>query len=249
MFRGIHGVKSSISLGRRLYHSVDHPTSNLIINPANIESKILANAINYIPQYGIDKRCITQAIRDMNYSDSLQSVLTSKPGSLEYQLSEFWLKFQRDKLNQYILNGGSQFHSIKDEYDRIEHLINKRLEYNIPIKDKLSQLLSQLIIPYNIPNSMQELHNLSDDISYFAGDLSNDFAWYSKRITISSVYVSSELFQLQDSSHDFKFTKQFVKEKVNEMKKVGDAYTSVEEWGLFNAISLVNLIKSQILRG
>lgn len=237
------------SLGRRLYHSVDHPASNLIVNPASIESKILTKAIEYVLKYGISRHCVTLAIKDLGYPDSLHSVLTTRSGSLEYQLSEFWLKFQRQKLNDYIVDPNSTFHSIRDEYDRVEHLINKRLEFNIPIGGNLSQVLSQLIIPYNVTSSMEELQNLSDDISFFAGDVSNDFAWYSKRLTISTIYVSSELFQLQDSSEGLQNTKLFVKDKVEGMKNLGNAYNNVEEWGLFNAISVVNLIKSQLLRG
>ena len=50
--------------------------------------------------------------------------------------------------------------------------------------------------------SLDELHNLSDDIAFYAGDTSNDFAWYSKRLGFSSIYVSSEVFMLQDTSKD-----------------------------------------------
>lgn len=247
--RGVLGIQGLRNGGRRLYHSIDHSMSNLIVNGDKIESKILTKALDYIPQYGVHKQCITQAIRDLGFPDSINALLAAGNGSVEYQLCQFWLKFQRQKLNDYIVQPDSQFHKLSDEYERVEHLINKRLEYNQPIKPQLSQILSQLVIPYNIPSSLEELHNLSDDISFFAGDSSIDFAWYSKRFTVSTIYVSSELFQLQDSSKDFISTKQFVNDKVREMKKLGNAYNDVEQWGVFNAISLVNLIKSQLIRG
>ncbi|ODV79622.1 COQ9-domain-containing protein [Suhomyces tanzawaensis NRRL Y-17324] len=234
----------------RSYHSVDHPTSNQIVNSKSVESKILTKALDYIPKFGFESICITQAIRDMGYADSLESSVTSNPiGTPEFQLMYHWLKVQRQNLEQLVVDPKSEFHQIRDEYDRVSYLIKKRLEFNVPIINKLGKGLGQLVVPYNINRGMEELHNLSDDISFYAGDRSNDFAWYSKRLSLSSVYVSSELFMLQDSSPEFKKTMEFVDNKVQGINDLGNAYNNVEQWGLFNAITLVNLIKSQLLRG
>lgn len=97
--------------------------------------------------------------------------------------------------------------------------------------------------------SLEELHNLSDDVAFYAGDMSNDLAWYAKRLLFSSIYVKSELYMLQDSSADFQKTKEFVESSVKSVETMGNSYNAVEEWSMFNAISLVNLIKSQVARG
>ncbi|CUM49991.1 uncharacterized protein AC631_00873 [Debaryomyces fabryi] len=252
MFKSIirPAVKPSY-MTRRAYHSIDHPSSNIIVNPKSMESIILTKSLTYLPKFGFDSLCITHAIRDLKYPDSLQSALSSAPSgnSLEFQLMLHWLKIQRQTLQDHVLDPKSQFNTINDEYERVIYLINKRLEYNQPIIDKLSSGLSQLIAPYNINQSLDELHNLSDDIAFYAGDTSNDFAWYSKRLGFSSIYVSSEVFMLQDTSEDFQHTKKFVEDKVQAFSNLGGAYNDVEQWGTFNAISLVNLIKSQLARG
>lgn len=188
----------------------------------------------------------------MSYPDSLQSLITAGGNSLEFELVLHWLKTQRQELERYVIDPAAlvEFHGLKDEYDRVGHLMKRRLLANGPILAGLKQSgLSQLVVPGNIPQSMEELHNLSDDIAFYAGDKSNDFAWYSKRMGLSAIYVSSELFMLQDSSEGFKRTQEFVDEKVKGLKGLGWAYNSVEEWSMFNAISMVNLIKSQLLRG
>lgn len=236
-------------VGRRFYHSVDHPTSNDIVNLASIESKVLGKAIDYIPKYGFDELCITQSVRDLGYSDSLESLLTSNGSSLEFQLMLHWLKAQRVKLQNEVLDTKSQFHQITDQYDRAKYLINKRLDYNKPIIHHLSYGLSQLVVPYNLSQSLEELHNLSDDICFYLGDLSNDFAWYSKRLGVLTVYVSAELYMLQDSSEGYEKTKEFVDNKVDGLDKLGDGYNDVEQWTFFTGISLINLMKSQLVRG
>lgn len=236
-------------MGGRMYHAVDHPSP--IIRDQSVEAKVLGKAVEYLPKYGFDPLCVTQAIRDLKYSESLESALTGSGGgqSLELQLLVHWLKTTRAQLKKEVLDPTLEFHLIKDEFARVAFLINKRLEYNRPIAHHLSAGLSHLVVPYNWTQSLEELHNLSDDIAFYAGDASNDFAWYTKRLGISTVYVSSELYMLQDHSADYHRTTKFVEAKVRELGTLGDAYNSVEQWGLFNGISLINLIKSQLVRG
>lgn len=252
MFRSLlrAPVKRNASLVRA-FHSHDHPASNPIINDKAVETLILNKSLDYIPKYGFNSLCITQAIQDLKYSDSLQSALTASPtgNSLELQLMLHWLRYQRQQLHDHVLDAQSPFHSISDEYKRVSYLINKRLEYNAPIVSQLASGLSQLVVPYNMSQSLEELHNLSDDIAFYAGDMSNDFAWYSKRAGFSTIYVSSELYMLQDTSAGFVKTKEFVEEKVEAVRGLGNAYFNAEQWTAFNAISVVNLIRSQLLRG
>lgn len=235
----------------RSYHSQDHTISNAIIDNTRIENKILSQSLQYIPQYGFSEKCVNEAITQLQYPDSIQSVLaTSFNGnSIELQLMIHWLKTQRQNLEAHVNDAQSQLHSITNEYDRVSYLINKRLLYNEPIIGQLSGGIAQLMVPYNLPVALEELHNLGDDISFHAGDQSNDFAWYTKRMSVSSVYVASEMYMLQDKSEGYRNTKEFVEDKVRNIDHLGQGYDSVEQWMVFNAIGVFNLIKSQIARG
>ncbi|EGW33749.1 uncharacterized protein SPAPADRAFT_59114, partial [Spathaspora passalidarum NRRL Y-27907] len=205
----------------RLYHSSEHIGSNVIVDNNTIESKILSKALEHIPRYGFKTGSITKAIRDLEYPDSIQSVITSNPkgNSAEFQLTLHWLKSKRQELNNYAAED-PEFNSITNEYERVAKLIKTRLMMNSPVIGHLHEGLSQLVVPYNLPQSMEELHNLSDDIAFLAGDMSHDFAWYSKRAGFSSIYVKSELYMLQDSSANFKKTNKFVDEKVRGIKQL-----------------------------
>lgn len=218
-----------------------------------MESKILTKSLEFIPKYGFHQECINQAVNELKYPSSIISVLTAsfqsnlfQSNSLELQLMIHWLKTQRQKLSEEVIT--EEFKAL-NEYDKLTYLINQRLSYNIPIIEKLSQGLAHLVVPYNISHSLEELLNLSDDIAFYAGDQSIDFAWYSKRFSFSTVYVSSELYMIQDKSKDFVNTKRFVQDKVNNVKFLGESYENMEEWSLFNVIQLTNLIKSQLIRG
>lgn len=235
---------------RRAYHSTSHPASNIIVNKRTPQGVLFSKALDYVPKYGFSKNSINAAVADLGYSDSIQSAVSAlSQHSPEYGLVLFWLQSQRQKLYDHALNENADFHNIGDEYSRAAYLIKERLGYNEPIIDHLSEALSRLILPYNWQLSLEELHNLSDDIAFYAGDESNDSAWYAKRFLLSTIYVKSELFMLQDSSAGFERTHAYVDESVAAMKTMGYSYSSVEQWAMFNAISIVNLIKSQLTRG
>lgn len=234
----------------RAYHSTSHTASNIIVDATTPEAILLTKAIEHIPRLGFTKASIDAAVKDLGYLDSIQSLVTaSSPHSAEFSLVLFWLKLQRQKLYNEVLDPNLAFHTVKDEYERVLYLLNKRLLYNKPIVGLLGLALSQLVMPYNLGSSMEELHNLSDDVAFYAGDNSNDSAWYAKRLLFSSVYVKSELYMLQDTSEDFERTRKFVESSVSSIKAAGASYNAVEQWTLFNAILMVNLIKSQLARG
>lgn len=247
---GISTRNAGVGLIRN-YHARDHANDDIIIDGSRVENQILTKSLEYIPQYGFDKQCVMQAVRDLKYPDTMMSVVgaSSQGNSTELQMMVHWLKTQRANLQKEVRNHQSPLHKITNEYDRAAFLINKRLEYNIPILDRLLAGIAQLMVPYNMPYSAEELYNLGDDVAFYAGDLSNDLAWYAKRFSISSVYVSSELFMLQDKSPGFVDTKVFVEDKVGQIDQLGSAYENVEQWAVFNGIGMFNLIKSQLARG
>lgn len=254
------GVKVCPSLIKRSYHSTDHIGSNKIVNDKDhIESKILTRATTYIPQYGFSALAISKAITDLGYPQSLTSIFTSNNPlnhSLPYQLMLHWLKLKRQELDTFAQtqyqpfagDGTSEFAQLTQE-QRLERLINERLSYNIPIMSHLSLGLAMLVTPYNVPSALEELLALGDDFAYYSGDQSNDFAWYTKRASMCAIYVKSELYMLGDTTQGYEMTKKFVRDKVEEYEKAGQTWVDMEQWVGFNAISLINLIKSQAARG
>lgn len=252
MFRSVaSSVQKSITRSRA-YHSLDHPKSNAIVDSVSVNARVLNAALALVPKHGFSDYCVEQAVRDMGYPDSLILVVTANPNgsSAPTQLMIHWLQTQRQALARYATDPSSSlFHSIPDEYERAAHLIKKRLHFNKPIIDQLGTGISNMILPSQLSLALGELQGLGDDIAHYAGDELHDFAWYSKRFAISSVYVSSELFMMQDTTKDYSGTHKFVDGRIAEVRKAGQFYSDTEQWGLFNAIGLVNLIKSQWVRG
>jgi ubiquinone biosynthesis protein COQ9 len=67
-----------------------------------------------------------------------------------------------------------------------------------------------MAMPQNMPNTMQQLGELVDEMWFLAGDKSTDLNWYTKRMLLSGVYTSTEMFMTQDQSEGYKATFEFL---------------------------------------
>lgn len=102
--------------------------------------------------------------------------------------------------------------------------------------------------PSYIPASTKELAQLADEILYLAGDVSVDPTWYTKRASLSAIYVAAELFQTTDQSPDYRETRAFLRRRLDEAARVGGAVRSIGEWVGFNAGAAVNVLRSKGVR-
>ncbi|KAG0675082.1 Ubiquinone biosynthesis protein coq9, mitochondrial [Pichia californica] len=238
---------------KRNYHSFYH-INKPIIDMKLIENQILNKAYEeYVPEFGFTNKSIENASFAMGLNNNSPNAIfnfTSLTKNLEMELILFHLKKCRENLNLLIKNKEFliEFNK-KSEFEKLNYLLNKRLLMNKPILKFLPNILGKMILPNNLNSSLIELHNLSDDITYYSGDRSNDFAWYSKRFSISSLYIQSELFQINDKSNDLSDTFKFVNDRLKEIENAAYIYNSVEEWAFFNAVSTINIIKSQLAKG
>ena len=100
----------------------------------------------------------------------------------------------------------------------------------------------------NIPASLKELNNLSDEIWYLAGDTDVDFSWYTKRASLAAVYASSELFMTTDTSKDFAQTEEFLDRRLEGAQRAGGAVGGFTQYVGFWAGNSLNLARSWGMR-
>ncbi|KAG7891787.1 hypothetical protein KL936_001730 [Ogataea polymorpha] len=232
----------------RGFQSVYHVESP-IIDDSKLENRILGRAYNkFVPTHGFTKQSVDLAIADLQLRPENLGGLFGiglQVSDVVNELIMYHLKHTRANLSKYHDEAGK----LATEGAKVRFYMQKRLLDNVPIIKYYHQALGRMILPTNLGIFLTELHNLSDDITYYSGDKSNDFAWYSKRFALSSVFVQSELFMLGDTTPDYSATISFMNDRVSDIDTLGYAYNSMEEWAIFNGISLVNLIKSQLARG
>lgn len=105
---------------------------------------------------------------------------------------------------------------------RLKTGIKTRLSYQIPYHNYWSSAMALGLHPYHLPQTLSRIHKTSDHLWYIAGDDSLDYNWYTKRLALSSVYTSTELYMVQDNSTDFKNTWEFLDSSLNNMVTFGN---------------------------
>jgi len=73
--------------------------------------------------------------------------------------------------------------------ERIRQLILFRLEYFSEHREAMRKACATLAMPWNTMVSLELLKQSSDHIWRLAGDQSNDYNWYTKRLLLSGVYI------------------------------------------------------------
>lgn len=118
-----------------------------------------------------------------------------------------------------------------------------------PTADTLKlQALAHMSLLENIPASLRELHALSDEIWYLAGDTSVDTSWYTKRASLAAIYASLELFTTTDSSDNYAATEEFLDRRLEDVQKAGGAITGLSQFVGFWAGNSLSLARSWGLR-
>lgn len=227
----------------RTYHSYDHPAPPGPFTPA--EAALLSAAYAHVPSHGFTPGSLALGARDAGLLDISPSILADGV----FSLIRWHLYAQRtslaDKTKDAVANDGASTVG-----ERVEALAWARLRGNAEngIVGRWQEALAIMAQPSYIPASTKELAQLADEILYLAGDVSVDPTWYTKRASLSAVYVAAELFQTTDQSPDYRETRAFLRRRLDEAARAGGAVRSIGEWVGFNAGAAVNILRSKGVR-
>ena len=106
----------------------------------------------------------------------------------------------------------------------------------------------QNALPLNAPDGAKMLWQTADRIWTLLGDTSEDFNWYTKRMTLSGVIGSTLLFWLGDDSHDTQATWDFLDRRIGDVMQFEKAKARVTGGPLGRVLSapgsLLNMIRA-----
>lgn len=179
--------------------------------------KFLNECLKQIPEHGFTQLAIKQASNIMGYTPVTHTIVDRGP----IELVEYFIRSSTENLKLSIKNN-DEFKSLKTTA-KISLLCRNRLMMTAPYIHKWPGYNKPLIPleavklmanPLNFANSVENLADLCDEIWFLAGDSSTDFNWYTKRMILSAVYTSTEMFMTQDQSDGFKDTFEFLNRRL-----------------------------------
>ncbi|XP_065652197.1 ubiquinone biosynthesis protein COQ9-B, mitochondrial [Hydra vulgaris] len=201
---------------------------NNIFSDDDINAQILNVALQYVPKYGWTVTNIDEAVKELDLSVSAAGIF--KRGGTDLVLhfieecnSSLSMQLASIAKNRSVDNKMSQA-------EFIEFAIKTRLQMIIPYIDSWPQAMKLMASPIAAPECIQLGAHLMDEIWYYAGDTSTDMSWYSKRATLSAIYIATEIYLLNDRSKDFVNTWTFLHNRMKEVKNLEKFKHSFEEF-------------------
>lgn len=224
---------------RAPYHSYEH------VQPSpyrEAEREILSAGLTHVPTHGFTHEALTTGAKDVGYLEVSTNLFPKGP----FELVNYYLVTQRLGLKDRI-----QFPSEKMGVGaRVRSLVLERLRANVDsgVQPRWQEALALMSLAENIPASLRELRDLSDEIWFLAGDTAVDSSWYTKRASLAGIYAATEVYQTTDQSTDFRDTEEFLDRRLEGLRTVGSAMGNTMEWVGFQGGALVNLLRSKGVR-
>ena len=104
--------------------------------------------------------------------------------------------------------------------EKIKKIIMIRLNLCQKYKEAVRSSISLTIIPINAKTSINILYRTCNSIWRIVGDKSTDFSFYTRRISLATVYSSTLLFWLNDKSKDNIETEFFLDRRLRDISKI-----------------------------
>jgi len=106
-------------------------------------------------------------------------------------------------------------------FKKIELALFKRFELIVENKEAFRRSMALFALPFNQIEGVNLVFSTCDKIWVEIGDKSLSYDWYTKRIILASIYLTSLLFLFGDNSTNNKETYRFISTRLDELKSFG----------------------------
>ena len=105
-------------------------------------------------------------------------------------------------------------------FKKIELALFKRFEIIVKNKEAFKRSMALFALPFNQIEGINLVFSTCDKIWVEVGDRSLSFDWYTKRIILVSIYLTSLLFLFGDNSANNKETYRFIRSRLEDLNNV-----------------------------
>ena len=118
--------------------------------------------------------------------------------------------------------------------EKVKTIILMRLSLCQKYKEAVRSSLPLTALPKNSKKSINILYRTCNSIWRMVGDKSTDFSFYTKRFSLSAVYLSTLLFWLNDTSSDQEDTSFFLDRRLNDISKISTLKRPLSDFKRFS---------------
>jgi len=187
------------------------------MTPDEARLPLLAAMMVHVPFDGWTKRALDQAAADVGVTPEFAEL--AFPGGAEDVL-DLHLKIADGKMMTAL--DALDLPSMKIR-DRITTAIRVRLEQNVEHREAIRRGQSLLALPPNVGAGAKALWRMCDLMWQAAGDTSTDHNWYTKRMILAGVYLTTLSIWLDDDSEGFAETWAFLDRRIDNVMQIEKA--------------------------
>uniref|UniRef100_A0A8C5LHH8 Ubiquinone biosynthesis protein n=1 Tax=Jaculus jaculus TaxID=51337 RepID=A0A8C5LHH8_JACJA len=196
-----------------------------------LQHRILTAALEFVPAHGWTAEAIAEGAQSLGLSSAAANMFGSDGSELILHfVSQCNARLTHVlEEEQKLVQLGQAEKRKTDQF--LRDAVETRLRMLIPYIEHWPRALSILLLPHNIPPSLNLLTSMVDDMWHYAGDQSTDFNWYTRRAVLAGIYNTTELVMMQDSSPDFEDTWRFLENRINDAMNMGHTAKQVKSTG------------------
>ncbi|XP_069408948.1 ubiquinone biosynthesis protein COQ9, mitochondrial [Ovis canadensis] len=196
-----------------------------------LQHRILTAALEFVPAHGWTAEAIAEGAQSLGLSSAAASMFGNDGSELILHfMTQCNARLTRVlEEEQKLVQLGQAEKKKTDKF--LRDAVETRLRMLIPYIQHWPRALSILMLPHNIPPSLNLLTSMVDDMWHYAGDQSTDFNWYTRRVVLAGIYNTTELVMMQDSSPDFEDTWRFLENRISDAMNMGHTAKQVKSTG------------------
>jgi len=104
--------------------------------------------------------------------------------------------------------------------ERVRAVLALRLRQNRAHKEAVRRALGILALPRNARRAAASTARTVDAIWRLVGDRAVNFSWYTKRVTLASIYTATVLFWIADQSEEDEATMDFLDRRLGDLGRI-----------------------------
>ncbi|KAH9953212.1 hypothetical protein BGW80DRAFT_1460109 [Lactifluus volemus] len=161
----------------------------------HLRAQLLRLAVPLVPQHGFTRTALAHAVLALPephsepLSDIAVTTLFGEGDAARKTLIGAWLDEGRSHMRSVPVDG-------------VKGALFVRLEYNLPVLEHLTEAFALVVSPrHGVPPldlrpAIQHAASIADEACRVTKDTSIGPSWYTKRVTLASIYAAAELHQL-----------------------------------------------------
>ena len=140
------------------------------------------------------------------------------------------LKFSLDEINNSLEKIISKTNIINLPLNkRIKKILMTRIEILNKDKKFYNKTFNHLILPQNAKISKKSLYKSVDTMWYLAGDNSTDFNFYTKRLILSGIYISSLLIYFNKNIEEAEINIDKSLKRISKLPKLKERFSFIKD--------------------